>query len=310
MSLISVFFFSVVSSASAAAEPFFGRTASSIHLHRGATADYAVTTTLKANEELLVISSFTNNRGEKWLQVQSKSARGWIKSAHLRAFGINGVEVQPLSGNVNIRRGADTSYRISGTLSNGTSAFVIDSFTNRKGEKWVKVTNPLRGLTGSGWVRLDGLRLPQVKTEVATKVVYSHPQHPAKVSATAALMERVDSLAYGTPVKITAIFDGPGYDHPVAKISYGPGFTKTGWTGYEVTAHYYRDMMNKQYTITSSKAALRSGASDTYRTVATLTKGTPVTVTDVYFTYNQPEPFWIKVTAPGGKTGWVNLKDV
>lgn len=54
-----------------------------VHVRKGATTGYPVVKTLKKGEKVKYISSFRNNKGETWYNVQiSSGVKGWMVSTH------------------------------------------------------------------------------------------------------------------------------------------------------------------------------------------------------------------------------------
>ncbi|MFY4775775.1 GW dipeptide domain-containing protein [Metabacillus sp. RGM 3146] len=285
--------------ASAASEPFFGRTLSTENIYKGATDKYPVAGSAKSSEELLVLSSFTNSAGESWYRVRSKNVTGWVLSSKVKSYGINGVEVTSSGTSAAVRKGAEDSYSGNSTLSSFETAFVIDSIVNKKGEKWVRVTNFLTGSIETGWLRLDNIKPVSIKTNISTKIVYPN----MGVSSTSTLNDAKDYLKYGAPVRIIGAFDNTGNEFPNVKIAYGTNFSKTGWIGYVFTQHAYRDAIGESFDLPAA-SMIKSSAADSSRTAASLKEGSKVTVLDVYVNESS---FWLRVQASSGVKGWLKI---
>lgn len=287
--------------ASAASETFFGRTLSTENIYKGATVNYPVAGSAKSSEELIVLSSFKNSAGESWYRVRSKTVTGWVLSSKVKSYGIKGVEVTSSGTSAAVRKGAEDSYLGNSTLSSFETAFVIDSIVNKKGEKWVRVTNFLTDSVETGWVRLDHVKPASIKTTISTKIVFPDTD----VSSTSTLTDAKDHLKYGTPVRIIGAFDYVGNEFPNVKIAYGTNYSKTGWIGYEFTQHAYRDAIGESFDLPEA-SVIKSSASDSSRTAASLKKGSTVTVLDVYVNESS---FWFRVQASSGVKGWLKLPD-
>ncbi|MCD7036457.1 hypothetical protein LRR81_19600 [Metabacillus sp. GX 13764] len=303
--LLSIFTFVFVialsdAKASAASEPFFARTLSAENIYKGATVKYAVAGTAKASDELLILSSFQNSGGESWYRVRSKTVTGWVPSSKLKVYGINALEVTSSGKSTVILKGADAaSYSPAGTLSSFETAFVIGSFVNKKGEKWVRVTNFLIEGIETGWVKLDDLKPSAAKTSISTKIIYGGA--PLGVSATAKLDDAKDYVKYGNAVKIIGGYDSEESDFPSVRIAYGKNFSKTGWIGYVFTQDAYADAIGESVAVPAG-SVLKSSATDNSRTVASFKKDTIITIHDMYFTVSD---FWFQVSTSSGVKGWL-----
>ncbi|MBG9657857.1 SH3 domain-containing protein [Cytobacillus firmus] len=131
-----------------------------VEIRSGATTSYPLVTSLSTGKTVTVIDEFTNSSGELWYRVDLGTNKGWglASSFTEQSTGNSGIQVgkqAAITGdNVNIRKGATTSYEAIAKLSKGTSVKVIDSFKNSSGELWYRIESG----TIKGWIIEDYLK--------------------------------------------------------------------------------------------------------------------------------------------------------
>ncbi|MDW2876630.1 SH3 domain-containing protein [Bacillus infantis] len=114
---------------------------SSVNIHSGATRDYKIIAVKTSGSSLKVIDSFTSSSG-LWYRVElSASVKGWVHSSDVSTQKpSSSVPSQVVTtGEVNLRKGATTSYSVIQLLPKGAVVNYISAFTNAKGEKWYNV---------------------------------------------------------------------------------------------------------------------------------------------------------------------------
>lgn len=290
--------------ASAAEEPFFGRPYESTKIYREASASSAVKQQVHEPQDLLVLGSFKNRQGELWYNVRSFTDTGWMKADMLKPYGINSKEVKSMPGKTSVvRRSAEASATVKGDLTGAETAFISDSIVNKQGEKWVRVSNPLTKSTQTGWVKLSDVTFG-FGEDVKTHIMYKDAKYPARVFSDGSFKKEIDTIAYGSEIYILSVYDLADAEYPRILIAYGKDFTKIGWTDYGVTHHYYRDLLNKNYSVTGN-TVIHSSASDKSAVTASLKKGQTVKAIDIYQTWSPPAQYWLRVTAPNGINGWM-----
>ncbi|MBP2241965.1 uncharacterized protein YgiM (DUF1202 family) [Cytobacillus eiseniae] len=121
-----------------------------VNIHSGATKDYKVVATKASGSSLKVIDSHTSGTGI-WYRVElSSTLKGWVFSGDVSVEKpANAEKTVTTFGDVNLRKGATTSYASLQVIPKGTSLKYISSFTNAAGEVWHNVQTSA-GI--KGWV--------------------------------------------------------------------------------------------------------------------------------------------------------------
>ncbi|WP_249365404.1 SH3 domain-containing protein [Cytobacillus citreus] len=125
-----------------------------VEIRKGATSSYPLVTSLPSGKSVTVTDEFMNSIGETWYRVDLGDKQGWGLASHFspNPSGNNGLQIGKNAAitedNVNVRKGATTSYEVVTKLSKGTVVKVIDSFKNSKNEVWYRIE---AGST-TGWV--------------------------------------------------------------------------------------------------------------------------------------------------------------
>ncbi|WP_260631228.1 SH3 domain-containing protein [Bacillus sp. S/N-304-OC-R1] len=125
-----------------------------VEIRKGATTAYPVITSLPIGKNVTVIDEFTNSTGETWYRVDLGSKQGWGLASNFTAKQSSQTSLQAGSqatiteDQVNVRKGATTSYSVVAKLAKGTKVKIIDTYTNSNSELWYRIE------TGSvkGWV--------------------------------------------------------------------------------------------------------------------------------------------------------------
>lgn len=114
---------------------------SSVTIHSGATRNYKVITTKPAGSALKVVDSFNASTG-LWYRVEiSSTVKGWVFSGDVSTSkpSATGPTQVITTGDVQLRRGATTSYPAIQLIKKGTTLKYISTFVNAKGETWYNV---------------------------------------------------------------------------------------------------------------------------------------------------------------------------
>lgn len=121
-----------------------------VNVHSGATKEYKVVATKTSGSLLKVIDSHKSATG-LWYRVElSSTLKGWVFSGDVSTEKpANAEKVVVTFGDVNLRKGATTSYASLQVIPKGTNLKYISSFTNAAGEVWHNVQTAA-GI--KGWV--------------------------------------------------------------------------------------------------------------------------------------------------------------
>ncbi|MGE6487633.1 SH3 domain-containing protein [Paenisporosarcina sp. NPDC076898] len=108
------------------------------NVHSGATSAYKVVGTVKTGSSYLTHQTFTNNVGEKWVQVTfATGKKGWVLS---KVFENSDINTKVVVKNSSVHSGATTNYQIVASIKAGTKLPYHQVFTNSSKQKWYQVS--------------------------------------------------------------------------------------------------------------------------------------------------------------------------
>lgn len=284
--------------------PFIGSaTKENVNVHRGALSGYKVTGILSKQQEVHVLSEFTNANNEVWVQVKNNNLSGWVKQNDIAAAAFSPAKMTVTGNNVNMRKGATTSYSIVATLTLGQTVEVVDRFLNQNLEVWyrVKINNQY------GWV--IGTYLTYTKNEVTPKpnptvptdanfVVYAKENLHVRRGALTTYSITA-TIPKGEKLNVVATFT-----NNAKELWYRVKLSDNtfGWVLSVYTQQ--NPILNELLYINVDSANVRSGATTSYKVVATLAKNTAVKVIDQH-TNNNGE-LWYRLDLNNGLKGWIS----
>src|SRR5690606_27647388 len=119
---------------------------SKANVHRGAATSYSVVATLKENQKVSIIDTFTHKNGDIWYRVDLGNILGWVhRSAFENHFPSTLIVA---TKNAVLRSGASTSYQVVEKLPANSKATAIDEFYNSStGQRWIRIVTQ-KGNTG------------------------------------------------------------------------------------------------------------------------------------------------------------------
>ncbi|MEH7124282.1 MULTISPECIES: SH3 domain-containing protein [unclassified Bacillus (in: firmicutes)] len=285
-----------------------------VEIRKGATTAYPLITSLPIGKSVTVIDEFINSAGETWYRVDLGSKQGWGLASSFTENSTNqsplqtGKEATITEDQVNVRKGATTSYEVVTKLSKGTKVKVIDTFKNSKGELWYRIE------VGSikGWVIQSYL----------TPVTDSKPAPPAIESKTVQSKAAVRKGATGSYSIVTYVYKNQ-------KITIMDTFKNAaGETWYRADLGTIKGWIHEDafkpaanlpsppdtetnplpevgsYVYSSQNGIdVRKGATDSYASVGKLSVNQKVKVID-HFT-NANGATWLRVEVSPTLLGWV-----
>uniref|UniRef100_UPI002493E5C7 SH3 domain-containing protein n=1 Tax=Cytobacillus firmus TaxID=1399 RepID=UPI002493E5C7 len=275
-------------------------TDSAIEIRKGTTPDDQVVTTLPDGESVVVVDEFTNSSGELWYKVESDGISGWGLSTGFQEADASlvGQDAVSTGSNVNVRKGASTSYEVIGKLTLGQKVKVIDQHANSQGELWYRIS-----FNGQlGWVIADFLKADSGSTEPP-------PSEPAIIKKTvqvdSAAVRRgasSDYQAVATLSKNQEVSIIAEYKNSKGELWYRVDLGNV--IGWVISSTFVKPA----YTITTKtvlveKADVRRGASSDYESVATLRKNQGVKVIGEH--KNSKGELWYRVDLGSNIVGWV-----
>jgi N-acetylmuramoyl-L-alanine amidase len=267
----------------------------------GAMDQYRTVAVLTANEEVQIIGVFVNANNEKWYHAQlSNGTQGWVRAESLQEKNTetnvtNHFYVYAKDDNTIIRRGALESYQETARLSKNTKVLVIDEFTNQLNEKWYRV-QLANGVTG--WVLADQVQENPIKQDDIT-YVYAKENQTALRRGALSSYRAVALLKRNEKLTVIDQFTNQ-YDELWYRVQLNNGVS--GWVlADDVSA---QPLMDEIFYVKVDAANVRSGASTSYKKVATLEKGTAVSAIDNFT--NQNGELWYRIKVNDTTYGWIS----
>jgi N-acetylmuramoyl-L-alanine amidase len=265
-----------------------------VDIRRGATTSFSIVKSLNSGQGVKVIGEFTNSHGQKWFHVDLGKIKGWGLSTLFTPESDGVVS----SANVNVRRGATTSYETVGKLSAGTKIKVLDSFTNKSGELWYRIQYEKT----TGWVigkylkTNFGSTLSLLQNLSSQKTVIVNNTYVRRGATTS--YKTVLTLKKGQKVNIISHFtnsDGEKWYRVQSDQIIG-WVISTAFETVDSTSQTH------QKSVIIDKAYILRGASSSYQSVSTLVKGQTVNIIGTFS--NSIGEKWYR--AQYGKiTGWI-----
>ena len=273
----------------------------SLKLRAGAGTNYAVNGYVKNGDAIDVLE-----KGDVWSKVKAVQSgkTGYIKNIYIKASssGSTGsdmvrgknVYVSENGGSLKVRSGAGTNYGINGYVQHGDAITILSL-----GNKWSMIRVEKNGVVGvirteyiygygtPGWSTDAGLDKPTVSTYDAATVItkYSTSTVNLRKSASAS-SEKVGEVKRGTYLKVTGS-EGNWY-----KVT-----TRNGVTGYISKSYVSLGATGR----TVANLNVRQGAGSSTTKLATLAKGTSVTILSV-------DGNWAKIRYGKSSTGYVSIR--
>ncbi|MED4450646.1 MAG: polysaccharide deacetylase family protein [Bacillota bacterium] len=262
-----------------------------VTMHSGASDQYQAKALISKSKEFIIIGEFTNSLNEHWLRIKYDGETGWIKDTGIRRMDLNAQYFTSSAAKTPIRRGASLSYQHAGDLKHGVMVKIMDTFTREDGEMWVRLSDG----NVTGWSRLQDLELFEGTRNYLNKPVFVKTDTQVKRGASSAA-KAVYTLKKGKEVTIqSTLINGKEVWHRIAdgkRSGWVPGDSVASQVNY--SAYMY---------VKDQSAAIRRGASASYKTVSNLTYGQQVKITSEFV--NGSGDIWYKVSAGKGLEGWI-----
>ena len=133
-------------------------------VRKSATYSADIAYPIKKGTTLDILSSITMGN-ETWYRISDGKKSGWLPSAETTNQTALSTYLYAGSQNVQLRRGASTSYIVAATLSNGQRVKATAQFINANNEVWVKA---VLDNGKSGWVLASSLTNKKLKIAYLT----------------------------------------------------------------------------------------------------------------------------------------------
>ncbi|WP_391207991.1 SH3 domain-containing protein [Psychrobacillus sp. L4] len=277
-------------------------TAENVNVRKGAGTEFNSISKIHTGQIVSVLATEKNSKGEIWYKVSYNSTEGWIISDFLKAATTAVKSSTTTSGTsyagttqkigknaANMRSGATTSYKVVATIPVGTSLKIVSAFTNAQNEVWFNVDYKGK----KGWVTSDLFVLNATAGETATsmKVVNQTTIHKGATKN----YDIVSTAKPGTTLVIHQEFTNALKEKWV-QVTYASG--KKGWM--LASAFEEASISNK---VVIKQTSVYSGATKSYKTVATLIVGTKLSIHQEFT--NASKEKWYQISYAVGKKGWV-----
>jgi N-acetylmuramoyl-L-alanine amidase len=279
-----------------------------VEVRKGATTSYPVVTSLASGQNVKVVAEFTNSIGELWYRVDLGSTLGWAPADHFISTSSSikvGSYALVAGDNVNVRKGATTSYEVITKLSDGTTVKVIDQFKNSLDELWYRIEV---GET-KGWVVSTLLEpkptinppAPPTDTNLPAigSYVYSYVNSLDVRRGASLSYASVATLSLNQKVQVVSQFT---HTNGESWLRVAVNSSLMGWvpaSSVGTTA-----ALNQTLYVTVDNANLRNGPSLNDEVIDQVDKGTVLKA--ISSQQNSSTDLWYKVITPAGQTAWIH----
>ncbi|MFY4775093.1 N-acetylmuramoyl-L-alanine amidase [Metabacillus sp. RGM 3146] len=292
------------------AEPFMFAAGTTAEILKGAEKNtYPVKEKLEQNALVQVLGTFINKKyNQIWYNVQTPNSKGWIPLEELQK------KPNTYSGYVSklgleVRKGAEASYKSVHKLTANEKVTIIDYITNSNSEPWYR----LELASGTkGWVEADKLSLLKsakpsepAKPEEPAKPQDLEKKVYAKLSPT--IIHSGAETRYRVVYQAPVNFELPSisefinkYNEKWLRVEYVPG--KFGWVKEQDTST--ERALSSIYYVQSSGANVRKGAETSYPKIAALNYGSAVKVVDQFT--NKAGELWYRIKLNATTFGWIS----
>lgn len=280
--------------------PFIGQVATEdTQLHKGATANYEVVLTLAKGHVVGVISEFTNNQNEKWLNISVNSTKGWVKQENISPIKDKSSSLYVKKNAAEMRKGASPDYLLIEHLEYGQKVTIIDQYVSNTGEIWYRIDLE----TVQGWVHSSNLSTTPVAENRQTNqsaTVHSGATEQYKIVAT--LKENVQITV------VNQIKNAAGEVWYQIQLKDGV----KGWIHSEMTETIQENGSSlqdyKTVYVRNVNSKVHSGALDSYRVIYLPKQNEALQVIDE-FTNNLNQK-WYRVSINEETKGWILASSV
>jgi N-acetylmuramoyl-L-alanine amidase len=299
--LATAFLLPLVANAEETKLPVSMVTIQKVELRKGATASYPSVKSLSTGQQVVVIDEFTNSLGESWYRVDLGDVKGWglSKSFTKAEASLLGKYAVSNGTNINVRKGASTSYQVIGKLSKGQKVKVIDKFTNSQGALWYRIEFEGK----NGWVSGEFLdKAPSSKYVSSTtknesyKIVEYSNANVRKGASTSYLS--IAKVYKNQKVKIIDSFTN-SKGEKWFRVDLGK---VKGWVIASAFKSQTSMAAKEIKTVQVNKANVRKGASESYAIVGSVSKNQKLSIIDSF--KNSKGEQWFRVDL-GKVKGWV-----
>ena len=281
-----------------------------VNVRSGPGTEYKTGSQSSVSDKVSVLDITKNTKNEVWYKVSSSKHNGWVIQDYLKSessvtndtkaakdLTFIGSTLKLSTSAANMRSGASTSYKVTGTIPSGKSLKISDSFTNSVKEVWFNVE--YNGI--KGWIRSDLFILTDVAGQAtSTKVAVGNGNvHSGATSAYKVVSTVKSGTSYVTHQNFTN-----SLGEKWTEVTYATG--KKGWIRSELFVVSAVGGSTASTKLALATGSVYSGATTAYKIVSTIKSGSSY-LTHQSFTNSMGEK-WTQVTYALGKKGWVLTK--
>jgi N-acetylmuramoyl-L-alanine amidase len=273
-------------------------------LRKGASISYSIVENLKEGQQVIILEQFKNKiTGENWTRIQSKKNVGWIQEKYILNNSENSDSTKTeqsmyiKSLKANVHKGATDTYKVVFNLDLNTEVKVVDTFINSKNEKWSRIK--LKGTYG--WIRsefLSDVINETTQKKNSLKYMFVSQQKLVVRKGAAIHYPSITSLKLNQKVNIIDEFSRSG------EVWYRLQLTSSTFGWVPAKSLSSKQIKNTKITVKVTSAIVRSGASTSYKKVASLQKGKSFTVIDTFI--NSKNETWFRIEYQNKRYGWIS----
>ncbi|MFT4414425.1 SH3 domain-containing protein [Fredinandcohnia humi] len=262
-----------------------------VPVRKGATPTYATVATLKLNEQVKVIDTFTHTTGEVWYRIElSSGIKGWVVATSVQETPSINKTFYVNVDHAIARSGPSSQLEEVTSFRKGSAVKAIQSQHDESQQLWYQIVNQF-GETA--WINSADVTETAIPMNV-TKIVGTRQATLYKGATFQYAV--VEKLPYNSKVTVLQEFVN-NENQTWVRIKSASG--KTGWVpSWEI----YDSLKDYDYLFALNNATLRKGASTSYAKIATVSKGS--SLIRLWQHGN-----WVNVEDLKGNRGWIQLSE-
>ncbi|WP_416729644.1 SH3 domain-containing protein [Fictibacillus sp. JL2B1089] len=273
-------------------------------LRKGASISYSIVENLKEGQQVIVLEHFKNKiTGENWIRIQSEKNVGWIQEKYIMNNSKNSDSTKTESTmyikalKANVHKGATDTYKVVFNLDLNTEVKVVDTFINSENEKWSRIKS--KGTYG--WIRSEFLSDVINETTLkknSIKYMFVSQQNLLVRKGAAIHYPSITSLKLNQKVNIIDEYSRSG------EVWYRLQLTSSTFGWVPARSLSSKQIKKTKITVKVTSAIVRSGASTSYKKIASLQKGKSFTVIDTFI--NSKNETWYRIEYKNKRYGWIS----
>lgn len=267
-----------------------------IAIRKGATIAYPSISTISINEKLHAFDRYVNSTGEAWLRVTTPSnVTGWVQErlvSESKTDTYIGKTLYANKADIPLRKGATSQYAVVKLLALNSPTVILDQFVNASNEKWYKVD-----VNGTqGWILSDHVSVTAQQN--IEKSMYINTANTTVHKGASTSYVSIATLTLNEQVKVVDEFTN-SLNEQWNRVQINS--STYGWVKSQYLIDTPKELNNIYISIDG--ATIRSGASTSYKSLTSLSKGTLLQSLDTFT--NSAGEVWYRVEFAANQFGWV-----